>query len=545
MDLTKLSDADLLALQQNDLTKLSDEGLSLLKGTTSSALSDVAFGETGGGAATGRPMRNVQLNVQAQPRPLEAVGAGIVRGAMIDPVLGTAKLLSGGNVGQEASQRYAEESKPYEKASPIGFGVGRVGGSLLPASMVMKSSSMIPSFANSQLAQNIVTGTTMGLLTPENTGKTGVDFYKEQAKEGGIGAALGLIPTGVEKLSKYLRGAPQTPDMAKAIEQARASGYVIPPTQANPTMFNKTIEGISGKAATSQNASARNQLITNNLAKQALGLSDDTVLNIKTLEDIRKTAGQSYENLNLQGTIKTSPKFIQALNSIKPYKDAVQAAKDFPEDLANPIIKVVDSLKRPNFDINSAVSKISVLRNEADVAYRQGNTALGQANKKASEILENTIEAHLANTKQTDLLDKFKEARQLIAKTYSVQKAVNPVTGTVDAKKLASQLKAGKPLSGELKEVAEFSSRFPKATQTTESMGSLPQFSPIDYFAGVGGSIATQNPSLMVAAAGRPILRELALSSPIQNRLVQQAPKQASELARLLMLQPANQLIGE
>lgn len=543
MDLTKLSDADLLALQQNDLTKLSDEGLSLLKGTTSPALSDVAFGETGGGAATGRPMRNVQLNVQAEPRPLEAVGAGVVRGAMIDPVLGTAKLLSGGKLGQEASQRYAEESKPYEKASPIGFGIGRAGGSLLPASVVMKGSSMIPSFANSQLAQNIVTGTTMGLLNPEETGKTGLDFYKQQVKEGGIGAAFGGIPTAAEKLGFMLRGKGQTPEMATAIDKARASGYVIPPTQANPSFVNRTIEGISGKAATSQNASARNQAVTNKLAAQALGLPDDTVLTFDVLKNVRDTAGKAYENLGLSGTIKTSSKYIQALDDIS--KDAVKAQKAFPNAKPSEIIEVVESLKSPTFDVSSAVSKINILRDDADKAFRQGDTALARANRKASEVLENTIEAHLANTKQTDLLDKFRDARQLIAKTYSVEKATNKVTGTVDAKKLASQLQAGKPLSGELKDVAEFSARFPKATQTTEAMGSLPQFSPLDYMAGVGGSIATQNPALLAAAAGRPVLRELALSSPVQNRLVQRTPRPSSELARLLMIQPANQIIGE
>ena len=542
MDLTKLSDADLLALQQNDLTKLSDEGLSLLKGTTSPALSDVAFGETGGGAATGRPMRNVQLNVQSQPRPLEAVGAGAVKSMFIDPVLGVAKLVSGGNLGQEASQKYAQESEPYKKASPVGFGVGQVLGSIAPAAGVMKGASMIPSFAASPLAQNVTTGTIMGLLSPEETGKTGLEFYKEQGKEGAIGSILGLVPSGVEKLGKMLRGAGQSPEMAQALTKARDLGYVVPPTQANPSMLNKTIEGISGKASTAQNASARNQEITNKLTAKALGLPEETVITGDVLKNVRDVAGQAYENLGLSGRIKTSSKFNQALDDIA--KDAIKAEKDFPTG-KNQVIELVNSLKSPSFDVDSAVSKIRLLRKEADKAFASGDTVLGQANKQASQVLENTIESHLANTKQTDLLDKFRDARQLIAKTYSVEKATNKVTGTVDAKKLASQLQRNKPLSGELKDIAEFSARFPKATQTPEVMGSLPQISPLDYAAGVGGSLATGNVAPIAAIAGRPVLRELALSSPIQNRLVQKAPRPSSELARLLMIQPVNQIIGE
>lgn len=501
------------------------------------------FAETGGGAATGRPMRNVQLNVQAQPRPLEAVGAGAVKSMFIDPVLGTAKLLSGGSIGQETAQRYEEEVKPYKEASPVGFGIGQVGGSLAPASGVLKGTSMIPSFARSPLAQNVTTGTIMGLLTPETSGKTGLDFYKEQGKEGLIGSVLGLVPTAGEKLGKFLRGSGQTPEMASAVDKARTLGYVMPPTQVNPSMLNRTIEGISGKAATAQNASARNQAVTNKLTAKSLGLPEDTVITGDVLKDIRATAGKVYESIGGTGTITPNATYFKALDDIK--QPFIKTQKDFPSQKPSAVIELVDSLKSPSFDASSAVEKIRQLRTQADDAFRSGDTEVARAAKKAASVMEDALETHLKTIGSPEALDKFKEARQLIAKTYTVEKAANTVTGTVDAKKLAAQLQRGKPLSGELKDVAEFSARFPKATQTTEMMGSLPQVSPLDYFAGVGGAIATGNVAPMVAVAGRPVLRELALSSPIQNRLVQKTPRPSSELARLLMIQPANQIIGD
>ena len=64
--------------------------------------SQTQFAETGGGAALGRPVRNV-AQVQPEPRPLESALAGITKSAVIDPVLGTAQLLSGGNVGSQAA----------------------------------------------------------------------------------------------------------------------------------------------------------------------------------------------------------------------------------------------------------------------------------------------------------------------------------------------------------------------------------------------------------------------------------------------------------
>ena len=136
------------------------------------------------------------------------------------------------------------------------------------------------------------------------------------------------------------------------------------------------------------------------------------------------------------------------------------------------------------------------------------------------------------------MLNKFREARQLIAKTYSVEKALNPATGTVNAANLAAQLKKGKPLSTELKDIAEFNLQFPKATQTTEAMGSLPQLSPLDFATGI---IAGSNTGGVGAGAmlARPIARSMALSPMVQNRLIQQ-PSKSNDLAKLLMMQGAS-----
>ena len=318
---------------------------------------------------------------------------------------------------------------------------------------------------------------------------------------------------------------------------------------------------MAGKISTLQEASVRNQEITNKLATKSLGLSEDTVLSPELLKSLRDDAGKAYENLKLSGTVKTSPKFIQALDNIKPYQDAIQAAKDFPNKTANPIIEVIDSLKRPNFDVNSAISKINVLRNEADIAYRNGNVALGKTNKDASQVLENTIENHLANTKQTNLLDKFREARQLIAKTYTVEKAMNKTTGTVDAKSLANRLQVGKPMSGELKDIAEFAQAFPKASQMPEKIGGTIGISPLDYtVAGLAGGASllggedksSSTINGLIALLARPAARKLVLSGPMQNRLVQQQAASSGairnafpssfeqqQLAKLLLMQSA------
>jgi len=445
-----------------------------------------------------------------------------------------------------------------KSVNPVSATVGQVGSYLAPFSAAQKTATaignipqvaravgQIPSFARATGQQAAIGGALGYGLTPDQQNR-------EQAALFGTvtGGATPTIEKGIRSVANLLRGTPPSQGTMQAAKEGLEAGYVIPPTQVKPSLLNRFLEGAAGKLTTAQNASFKNQQVTNQLVAKSLGLPEDVVITPEILTNLRTTAGKAYENLGATGTIKTSPKFIQALDEIKPYKDAMQSAKDFPTADKSPIIDVIDQLKQKSFDVNSAVSKINILRNDADIAYKAGNKDLGKANKEASKVLENTIENYLANTKQTDLLDKFRQARQTIAKTYSVENALNVKTGTIDAKKLAAQLQKGKPLSGELKQTAEFGTAFPTAVKTPETIGSIPQISPLD----IGGAVLTgggaylsgsgaETPATLAALLARPALRSVALSRPIQSRLVNQQMQNVSpetrNLARMLMLQGA------
>ena len=130
----------------------------------------------------------------------------------------------------------------YQEANPISYGAGRVGGTLLPAAGMAKIGT-IPSFAKApMLAQNVGMGVASGVLTPEETGKTGQEFYQEQAKQGALGGVIGGVATPImSKLGSLLRGPEQTEQMAGAVEKARQAGYVIPPTQAKESLVNRVL----------------------------------------------------------------------------------------------------------------------------------------------------------------------------------------------------------------------------------------------------------------------------------------------------------------
>jgi len=453
--------------------------------------------------------------------PQDALNAALLRARGVDP----------GNIN---AQRRTDMTSALESMgadpSSMTFGAGKlggeiagtagVGGALAPAfSRVAPSLAPAVSSAGFQGASMpirvtggaITGGAAAGLVNPEDAGLGALIGGAAPVVTKVAGAAGG-------KLGEIVRGPQQSQDMAQAIQSARQSGYVIPPTQAKPTFGNRVLEGFSGKLTTAQNASAKNQAVTNAKAATALGLPADSKITPDVLKTVRDQAGQAYDALGSVGSVTPGKTYDVALDAIAaPF---IKAQSSFPGAKTSPVVDLVESLRTPSFDAAAAIEKIKQLRTASDDAFRTGSTDIGRASRSAAKALEDAIEAHLQSAGNTQLLNEFRQARQLIAKTYSVEKALNPTTGSIDAKALASQLKRGKPLSGDLKDVAEFAARFPKAAQQIEGMGSLPQMSPLDWALGAGMSASTANPLMLASVAARPAARALTLSPMVQNRLI-------------------------
>jgi hypothetical protein len=209
MDLSKLSDSDLLALKTGDITKLSNEGLVSLRPAQPQPTQS-EFAETGGGAAVGRPMRGIRLNVQETPRPLESFMAGATR-SVVDPVMAGAQVLTGGRGGiSEAVKRLAQDSEMYSQANPASYMGGRIGGAVLPAAGIAKGAGMIPSFARANpYLQGAAVGAASGAMIPEETGLTGAPMYQQMGENVATGAAIGtaipVVGRGIQAAGAGIR----------------------------------------------------------------------------------------------------------------------------------------------------------------------------------------------------------------------------------------------------------------------------------------------------------------------------------------------------
>jgi hypothetical protein len=307
----------------------------------------------------------------------------------------------------------------------------------------------------------------------------------------------------------------------KVAKEGIDAGYVVPPTQVNPTFLNRTLEGFSGKITTAQNASAKNQSVTNELAKKAINADE---LSPSGLAIVRNNANKAYDELGSVGKFKVDKEFSDALD--KAGEQTKQMLQDFPELQNQQVTKLVESMQnKGEFNAQSTIEAIKRLRSDAatnKIALDPEKKGLGRAQSNIAKSLEDLIDRNLQKIGKTELLSKYRNARQTLAKTYDIEKALNPASENIDASKFAALLKKNRPLTDELKQIAEFSAQFPKATQMPEKMGSLPQSSPLDWAAGGLLSAGTGNPAMLASVLARPAARSLVLSNAIQKGLVKQ-----------------------
>jgi hypothetical protein len=345
-------------------------------------------------------------------------------------------------------------------------------------------------------------------------------------------------------LTNAQRTAAQRAVVDANVRAAQEAGYSFPPAQVNPSIPNKVLGGISGKAATEQAASLDNQPITNELARRALKLPENTPLSFETLEAVRRQAGTAYDAVkNFGAPIRADNAYQQKLADLHgEYLERIGAGGGGAavESLRLPHVEgLLRDVNRNSFSPSSAVELIKRLRSDADGSFRSGNTEAARYQKGVANALEELVGNNLAAANQPELLANFQAARQRIAQSYDVQKALNQGTGNVDAPKMAARQQAGRPLTGELETIANAASFAPLSMR--EYRQTPPGISALDIgiSAGVGGGAAALGAGPAAAIpimlpVARMLARKAVLSKPYQQYMAKPRTGEPSVLARAL-----------
>ena len=326
-------------------------------------------------------------------------------------------------------------------------------------------------------------------------------------------------------------------------QRAIAQGVSLVPTEVNPTILNRLLEGVASKPQTKQLTSIKNQEVINAQARKSLGLAPDTPITPQVLKDYREVKGQAYEALRANPAYYTDRKFIADID-----KRSTEIQKRGSLVKSGQELELLNELKQLRFDGDSLVEKIKILRSDSDINLGTGRPEeirLGSLQKFAANQLEDLAERNLQNFNQPDVMKNFKQARQDIAKSYTIEKSLNAASGDVSGAALGRRAATGKIVPAELQAVADAAAVFPNSFQNVARVGSAPGPNLTDIGTSTAGAVATGNPGFLAAIAGRPALRSAITSSPFQNRMLPNTTPRVPGLLNRITTDPlANYGIG-
>jgi hypothetical protein len=518
-----------------------------------------------------QPKTQFQQDVAASFNPLDVLRGKTTTGQLI---FGTADLMAQGIKGGLSKLGLSDEylgidrNKPQPVAQPTqsisdilkgtykvaterpGLLVGGLGTGLLdPATLALPGAiqkSIVSATPNAiaqmaprtvALAQNIGTGATTAAITSAaaqqaNTGTINPQQVFNEAAAGGILTA----PTATVSALTTPKAPANLTQAQLVAERAIAEGATLPPSQVNPSMLNRLIEGISGKQQTSQIASVKNQQLINEQARKALKLAPDVEITPEVLKQFRSEKGLAYDALRANPTYYADKQFFSDLGKETSRLQNMKSLDVSAE------LNLLNNLKQINFNGDELVESIKRLRDSAQTNSSPFANArdkdLGRAQKFAAQQLENLAERNLQNFNQPDVMKNFQQARQDIAKSYTIEKALNATTGNVSGADLGNLARKGKIVPAELQTLANAAGAYPTAFQNVARVGSVPGFSPLDIGTAGIASAASGNPALMVSAATRPTLRSVAVSPMFQRNMLPSSQPQAPGLLNRVTSNP-------
>lgn len=454
---------------------------------------NTTFGETSGGAAVGRPMRNVRLNVQETPRPLESFAAGVTKSA-IDPLLGGAQMVTGGKGRiSEAVKRLAEEAEVYSEANPASYGTGRVAGVALPAVGMSRAIGMIPSFSRinpyvSSAAIGSGTGAISGALQPIETGETGLPMYEQMGRNARtsamIGAPVGAVAPLVGKAVDYigrtgkafiepLTESGQEKILGRFLRQA-AGGEEAKAMRnlRNPPQF------VAGSEPTAAQASGVPSLAA--LERTAMATSP-VASNLMTQRQLQNAQAQANALRNIAPSTRTS-KYVDFREQVADdlYKDALKPLNLGKLDDAT-TKEIANLTKRPAIQNAMEAARINAANKGQDIADPAGSMRGLHETKMALDRQIKAVQAKLErdNAGSTSAeLDSLKNAKtslldfmEKISPTYktarqSYDRLSKPIEQLEDIAKLAD-----KSISAETEKI--YVSQFAKGVKELKKAGVL------------------------------------------------------------------------
>lgn len=283
------------------------------------------------------------------------------------------------------------------------------------------------------------------------------------------GAELALDPLlqpRRERLSAeaYARG-PQI-DAAKEAQRLRIA---LNPSDVQPSAGARLTTAMAGEKGQAAIVEAnRNQV--RQVVLRELGLPDTSQLNTPAaFNQARAQVAQPYNEVRKLPTMTADDALVERLNSLRADPNVIGAREYAPA-----IDRIVDQAieqTRAGLNGEQLLKNVRVLRERSRKTYNNKSATIealdvADTNLAVANALESMIESNIFNP---SLLQRFRDARQQMARSYAYEGATDLNTGLVDVKKIARITSKDNALTGDIASLGQIAGNFPEVFSTSVS----------------------------------------------------------------------------
>lgn len=269
-----------------------------------------------------------------------------------------------------------------------------------------------------------------------------------------------------ERLSAeaYTRG-PQI-DAAKEAQRLRIA---LNPSDVQPSAGARLTTAMAGEKGQAAIVEAnRNQV--RQVVLRELGLPDTSQLNTPVaFNQARAQVAQPYNEVRKLPTMTADDALVERLNSLRADPNVIGAREYAPA-----IDRIVDQAieqTRAGLNGEQLLKNVRVLRERARKTYNNKSATIealdvADTNLAVANALESMIESNIFNP---SLLQRFRDARQQMARSYAYEGATDLNTGLVDVKKIARITSKDNALTGDIASLGQIAGNFPEVFSTSVS----------------------------------------------------------------------------
>lgn len=310
----------------------------------------------------------------------------------------------------------------------------------------------------------------------------------------------------------------------EAAQDAQRLGIALKPTDIQSSVGTKITTSMGGTEGMERIAAA-NRNNVRKIALNELDLSPDTQLNgPAAFNEARNKVAKPYNEIRQLPTMTADKATLTALDDLRP--DASLIGSDKYAKATNVIID--DAVKKVSggLDGDQLLKNVQVLRQRARKTYNNKSATIealdvADTNLAIANALESMIESNVTDPK---LLERFRDARQKMARSYAYEGATDFNTGMIDVNRLAKITAKDNAMQGDIAALGRIAGNFPDAftnqatkqgvgqaahlgrTGVAGSLGGLMGYAlGGDYASGVTGSLvgASLGETAQAAAARR------------------------------------------